>query len=793
MQKQSGKPASLSANRRTVLQSALAAAALPLPAFGGADKEWKLWYRQPATQWVEALPIGNGQLGAMVFGGIGQERLQLNECTLWNAGPYTPANPDSLGALPEVRKLVFEGKYLEAQNLAQEKMMSKPIRQMSYQPAGDVVLSFEALDSATDYDRGLDLDTAIARTMMRSGSTTFEREVFVSAPDQVLVFRVTAKSERKGADGSTRKATTSFNLALSSLQSSSVATETGNLICLSGKNRDQNGIEGKLKFEILAKVITDGSVSANLTSLTVTGATEAVVLVSAATSFRKYDDIGGDPAAIVNDRIARASAKTFQQLRDAHLAAHQKLFRRMAIDLGGNSAAIVPTDERVQETSLSIDPALAALYFQYGRYLLISSSRPGSQPANLQGIWNDLLNPPWNSKYTININTEMNYWIAESGNLAECFEPLVAMVEDLSAAGAVTARIQYGAHGWVAHHNTDIWRATAPIDSAFYGLWPMGGAWLCNQLWDHYDYTRDGDYLARIYPLMKGAAEFFVDVLVHDPKHGWLVTCPSMSPENMHPYGTSTCAGPTMDCAILRDLFEHTVAAGKTLGRDAEFLAVLEKTASQLPPYQIGKAGQLQEWLEDWDIEAPEINHRHVSHLYGLFPSQQITARETPKLAAAARRSLTIRGDEATGWGTAWRAALWARLGDGDRAFSILARLLTPRTTYPNLFDSCPPFQIDGNFGGAAAIAEMLVQSRNGEIVLLPALPGAWRNGSVQGMRVRGSFEVDVFWQNGTLEHATVKSLRGGTTSVRHGNSVAKAALKAGRTRVFTLKNGTLA
>jgi len=442
----------------------------------------------------------------------------------------------------------------------------------------------------------------------------------------------------------------------------------------------------------------------------------------------------------------------------------------------------LPTDERVKNYAFGNDPQLASLYFQFARYLLICSSRPGGQPANLQGLWNDSMHPPWESKYTININTEMNYWPAEPGNLGECVEPLTAMVMDLAQTGAHTARVMYGARGWVVHHNTDLWRATAPIDGPQYGLWPMGGAWLLQNLWEHYQFTGDKKYLAEIYPAMKGSAQFFLDALVEEPTHHWLVTCPSLSPENPHPAGASICAGPAMDEEILRDLFTNCIQASEILGRDKKFRQQLAATRTRLAPLQIGSAGQLQEWLEDWDTNAPEIHHRHVSHLYGLFPSSQIDWRATPELAAAVKKSLELRGDKATGWATAWRINLWARLHDGDHAYEILNMLLAPEFTYPDLFDSCPPFQIDGNFGGASGIIEMLLQSRNSEIEFLPALPKAWPDGSVKGLRARGGFEVDANWKDGKLVSATVRSLLGNPCRLRCGDVTRDVKIPKGGT-----------
>jgi len=742
-----------------------------------------LWYRQPARRWLEALPVGNGRLGAMVFGGVPQERIQLNEGTLWAGGPHDYTHPDAAAALPEIRRLVFAGEWHEAQDLAGQRLMGQPVRQMPYQTVGSLLVNFEDAGTPADYRRDLDLDSAVATTTFTAGGVRYRREVFASAPDQVIVIRITA--DKPGS--------VSFSTQFQSPQHSTSRASHHDALTLTGMSGSSQGIDGAVRFTAIAKVVNQGGTSGFDSSgvYRVRDAEAVTILVSMATSYKNYENVSGDPEEAASRHIDAAAAKSYDQLRRAHADDHRKMYRRVWLKLASGDPASdaefarKPTDERIIAYKNGRDPGLAALHFQFGRYLLIACSRPGGQPATLQGLWNDSLTPPWDSKYTVNINTEMNYWPAGPANLLECYAPLFEMIRELSVAGRRTAKEQYGARGWVCHHNTDGWRGCAPVDGPFWGMWPSGGAWLCKSMWDHYEFSLDRAELARNYPAMKGAAEFFLDALVEEPTHRWLVTCPSISPENAHHPGVSICAGPTMDMQILRDLFDAVAKASEALGLDSELRGRVRAARERLAPMQIGKAGQLQEWMEDWDEIAPERNHRHVSHLYGLHPSSQITRRGTPALFAAARKSLEMRGDMATGWSLGWKTNLWARLEDGDRAHKLHTDLLTPERTAPNLFDLHPPFQIDGNFGATSGIAEMLLQSHARELHVLPALPSAWPNGSVKGLRARGGFVVDIDWADGAARKVTVESHAGGVCKLRLGEKAASFDAKRGGKYTF--------
>ncbi len=728
-------------------------------ALQAADAPSTLWYNEPAEKWTEALPVGNGRLGAMIFGKTDIERLQFNEDTLWTGGPHDYAHEGAKDHLPEIRRLLFEGKQREAEKLAMDEFMSVPLRQRSYQPFGDVLLDF-GHDKVENYRRGLSLDLGLAWVRYEFKGEEYSREIFASHPHNCIAMRV--KCEGLGRISFNARLTTPHPEPAVSGEGNDSLLMTGQLGDTVNK-RIKETVPGVLKYAARLKIIPDGgTVSTKDDVLVVDGADSVVLLLTAATSFRDFQDASGDPVALTKGSLAGADVHSYEYLQDRHEEDYQELFDRVDLDLGSTEAAELPTNERIEKFNSHNDPSLAALYFQYGRYLLISSSRPGSQPANLQGIWNDKLEPSWDSKWTTNINTEMNYWPAEVAGLSQCAEPLFDMIDDLVVSGRRTAQVHYGARGWVFHHNTDLWRGTAPINNSNHGIWPTGGAWLCHHLWERYLFTRDKQLLAeRAYPIMKGSALFFTDTLVEDPRSGHLISAPSNSPEI-----GGLVAGPTMDHQIIRGLFRACIEASEILEVDEEFRKQLVEMVPRIAPNKIGKHGQLQEWLEDKDD--PKNQHRHVSHLWGLHPGREITPRGTPDLCAAAKQSLEFRGDGGTGWSLAWKINFWARFEDGPRAHRLLSNLLTPKRTYPNMFDAHPPFQIDGNFGGAAGISEMLLQSHADEIAILPAWPKqAWPTGNVQGLRARGGLLVDLAWKDGQPKSAVLTALADGEHTIR--------------------------
>jgi alpha-L-fucosidase 2 len=759
-----------------------------------------LWYDKPAEKWVQALPVGNGRLGAMIFGGTTNERLQLNDITVWSGGPQTNANrPEAWKYLPEIRRVIREGRYDEGQRLCNQFFNGPADYDISkFQTLGDLNFEFQLPDGAvTNYTRWLDIDSAVAGVEFTVGQTKFQREIFCSAPDKVLVQRLTASKPGQ----------VSFTLKLGRTERAQTKFVAPDMLVMTGSTAGSN-----LTFQVNARVrLKGGKIIGHGNALKVEGATEAVVLLTANTSYvmdYANDYKGADPAQAAV-QVKAAAKKSFSQLKQAHVADYQKYFRRVSLDLGASEAAKLPTDERLKRYGDGRnDPAFAALFFQYGRYLLISCSRPDNPlPANLQGLWADTLNTPWNGDYTININFEMNYWPAETAGLSETHLPMLRHIQSLVAPGTKTAKSYFGPNtrGWVSGPKSNPWGWTSPGARLSWGVWFGSNGWLCRHLWEHYAFTQDTDYLREVYPAMRSASEFWLDNLI-EGEDGKLITSPSSSPENNFTTDSGMTAdvteGATMERSIVWDLFDKTARAAAALGVDADFKTELLTARDRIRPLQIGKAGQLMEWNGDWDLNAKDIHHRHVSHLYPLFPGDQIDVLTMPKLAAAAKKSLEIRGDDGTGWSIAWKENLWARLRDGDHAYRLLSDQLrfTEQTrtimadaggTYPNLFDAHPPFQIDGNFGATAGISEMLLQSQEhytdaktgveGYVIdLLPALPKAWPTGSVKGLRARGGFEVDIQWRNGTLDKATIHSSTGGSARLRYGSTIRDVKLAEG-------------
>lgn len=766
----------------------LAAAAL----VQAGDNTTTLWYTHPASRWENALPLGNGRLGAMVHGRTDTEQIGLNETTYWSGGPYETVVPGSRDALAEVRRLVFDGEYKKAHVLFGRKLMGYPVEQQKYQALGNLVLKFTgATGEVREYRHELDLDRAIDTVRYVQNGVRFTRTVFVSPVDQVVVVRLTA--DRPGS--------ISFDAQLRGYRNtahSNYATDYYHMdgdgpagLALRGKSADYLGVAGRVRYVAKLRAVQDGgSVRTNDETLVVRSANAVTLVIAAATNFVTYQDLSGDPEARVRATLDKALARSFSAMESSHVAEHQRLFGRVSLRLPETAASAKPTDERLSRPDE--DPALPALLFQFGRYLLISSSRPGSQPANLQGIWNSSMNPMWDSKYTTNINLQMNYWPAEVANLAETAEPVYGFLQDLTVTGAKVAREHYGARGWVVHQNTDLWRAAAPMDGASWGPFATGGAWLALQLWEHYRFTGDIEFLRRYYPVLKGSAEFFEDTLVAHPKRGWLVTNPSTSPENfpalgvkffdeqtMFETGTTICAGSTIDMQIVGALFDAVSGAADALRVDAEFAQEIRGMRARLAPMQVGRKGNLQEWLEDWD--ETEKSHRHISGLWGVFPGRSVSPRRTPEFAAAAKVVLNQRGLEGNGWSSAWKAASWTRLGEGERALENIH--YAARTyTFESLFSICSKaLQVDGAFGMTAVVAEMLLQSQDDELTLLPALPKAWDKGEVRGLRARGGFEVSLAWAAGQMTQASVVSSTGSRCRVRYGGGGALRVSTSGR------------
>ncbi len=735
-----------------------------------------LWHTSPAKKWDDALPVGNGRLGAMVFGKNGEERIQLNEETYWSGGPYSTVVKGGYKVLPEIQKLVFEEKYLAAHNLFGRNTMGYPVEQMKYQCLANLHLFFKNQDSVTDYKRWLDLENGISGVSYTADGISYQREVFASAIDQMIVVRITA--DKPGSISFTANLRGERNQVHSNYATDYFRMDPyGNDgLILTGKSADYMGVEGKMRYEARLKAIPDGgTMKTDDVNLIIENANSVTLYFAAATNFVNYKDVSADQHQRVNNYFKAIENKNYNTIFTAAVADHKKYFTRVSLQLSNTPNSFLPTTERVKKIQTEPDPSMAALSYQFGRYLMIGSSRPGTEPANLQGIWNDNMNPSWDSKYTTNINTEMNYWPVESGNLSECAEPLVRMIKELTDQGTQVAREHYGARGWVFHQNTDIWRVAAPMDGPTWGTFTVGGAWLCTHIWEHYQYTMDKDFLKETYPLIEGSVQFFIDFLVPHPNGKWLVTNPSTSPENFpdgggnKPYfdevtagfreGTSICAGSSIDMQILYDLFGYYIEAAKVLGKDDALVQQVKLAREKLVPPQIGKDGSLQEWADDW--KSLEKNHRHYSHMYGLYPGKVLYEKRTPALIESYKKVLNERGDASTGWSRAWKMALWARLNDGNRANKIYKGYLKEQCT-ASFFALCGrSLQVDGSFGVTAAVTEMLMQSHDGFIKLLPALPDEWSEGEFKGLVARGGFELDFAWKNKMVTQLKILSKAG--------------------------------